>query len=200
MTTYGLLVFEGAEELDWVGPWEVFTVSEMVGNGGALPAGRVVTIAEGGGVVRCAKGLRVVADHDLGDHPALDVVLVPGGMGTRREADNDKVLAWLRTQAGTTSWMTSVCTGSLLLHTSGVAQGRKLATHWQFEEALAERGANVVRDRRWVRDGNVVSSQGVSAGIDMSLWLIGQIHGPDHARAVQKYIQYDPAPPYQADV
>jgi transcriptional regulator GlxA family with amidase domain len=200
MTTYGLLIFDGAEELDWVGPWEIFTVSEMVLNGGTLPPGRVVSIAEDGGVVRCNKGLRVLADHDLGDHPPLDVVLVPGGQGTRREADNDKVLAWLRAQDATTTWTTSVCTGSLLLHASGVAEGKKLATHWSFEDALEARGATVVRERRWVRDGKVVSSQGVSAGIDMALWLVGQIHGPDHARAVQKYVQYDPAPPYQADV
>ena len=93
-----------------------------------------------------------------------------------------------------------MCTGSLLLHASGVAEGKRLATHWGFEDALEKRGATVVRDARWVRDGNVVSSQGVSAGIDMALWLVGQLYGPAHARAVQRSIQYDPAPPYAADV
>ena len=100
----------------------------------------------------------------------------------------------------TTRWTTSVCTGSLLLHAAGVADGRRLATHFAFEDELERRGATVVRDVRWVRDGQLVTSQGVSAGIDMALWLVGQLHSPAHARATQRWIQYQPAPPYQADV
>jgi len=202
MTAYGMLLFDDAEELDFVGPWEVFAVSEMVLAGsGEPPAGRVVTVAQEDRAVRCAKGLRVEVDHNLGDAPALDVVLVPGGRGTRREQDNPVILAWLKDRAGSTPWMTSVCTGSLLLVRSGVAEGRRVATHRGFEDTLEGLGlATVVRDARWVRDGQVVTSQGVSAGIDMALWLVGQIHGRDHARAVQRHIQYDPAPPYQAEV
>ena len=127
-------------------------------------------------------------------------MLVPGGQGTRRLADDPTFLGRLVEAATGAAWVTSVCTGSLLLHTSGLAKGRRLATHWAFEDRLAELGAEVVRDVRWVRDGNVVSSQGVSAGIDMALWLVGQLHSPAHARAVQRYIQYEPAPPYAADV
>jgi transcriptional regulator GlxA family with amidase domain len=96
----------------------------------------------------------------------------------------------------TSTWTTSVCTGSLLLHLSGASGGAPLATHWSFEDTLAGYGADVVRDSRWVHHGKVVSSQGVSAGIDMALWLVGQMHGIDHARLTQHYIQYDPAPPY----
>lgn len=195
-----VVLFDGAEELDWAGPWEVFSVSEMLRNDGSLPEGRVLAIAEAPGPVRCAKGLRALADHTLDDHPPLDVVLVPGGAGTRALASNEAVLAWLRKQAAAASWTTSVCTGSLLLHASGVAAGRRLATHWSFEDALERRGAEVARGVRWVRDGDLVSAQGVSAGIDMALWLVGELHGPPHAREVQRYIQYDPAPPYQADV
>ncbi len=92
---------------------------------------------------------------------------------------------------------TSVCTGSLLLLTSGAAsKDTPLATHWSFEDYLEEQGATVEREQRWVQSGSIVSSQGVSAGIDMALWLIGQLHGPDHARSTQRYIQYDPAPTY----
>jgi transcriptional regulator GlxA family with amidase domain len=200
MTTIGMLIFDDAEELDWVGPWEVFTASAQARADGEGPPDVVVTIAETDRPVRCAKGLRVLPDHTLDDHPPLDVVLVPGGMGTRRESTNRVVLDWLAKQAATAEWMTSVCTGSLLLHTSGVAEGRRLATHWSFEDALEARGATVVRDARFVRDGNVVSSQGVSAGIDMALWLVGQLTSPAHARATQRYIQYEPAPPYTADV
>lgn len=202
MTTYGLALFENAEELDFAGPWEVFTASAMLREAEhGHPSDTVVLIAEGFDPVRCAKGMRVLPDHTFDDHPALDVVLVPGGMGTRREVDNPAILSWLATAGATASWKTSVCTGSLLLVASGLATDRRVATHWSFEDTLdARNDCTVVRDARWVRDGDVVSSQGVSAGIDMALWLIGEIHGVAHARATQHYIQYDPAPPYAADV
>ena len=201
MTTYGMVLFDDAEELDFVGPWEVFTVSEMVRNGGALPTGNVITIAEQSRPVRCNKGLRVEVDHSLDSAPACDVLLVPGGQGTRKEAENPVLLDWLAKRAETTTWMTSVCTGSYLLVKSGVAAGKRVATHWAFEDTLEKAElATVVRNARWVRDGQVVTSQGVSAGIDMALWIVGELHGADHARSVQRYIQYEPAPPYQADV
>ena len=201
MTTYAVVLFDNAEELDFVGPWEVFTVSEMIRNAGTLPQGNVITIAEAARSVRCNKGLRVEVDHTLGSAPECDVLLVPGGMGTRAEAENPVLLGWLAKRAATTTWMTSVCTGSYLLAKSGVAAGKRVATHWSFEDQLEKTElVTVVRNARWVRDGRVVTSQGVSAGIDMALWLVGELHGADHARSVQRYIQYDPAPPYQADV
>jgi len=196
MTTYGLLIFEGAEELDFTGPWEVFTASAMLRDQGD----RAVLIAEQPGPVRCIKGMRVLADHAFGDHPALDVLLVPGGMGTRREVSNPAVIGWIRATSATVTWTTSVCTGALLLHEAGPARGRRVATHHSFEDTLEERGdITVVRDARYVVDGDVVTSQGVSAGIDMALWLVGRLHGREHARAVRRYIQYEPAPPYLAD-
>jgi transcriptional regulator GlxA family with amidase domain len=196
MTTYGLLIFDGAEELDFTGPWEVFTASSMLRDG----ADTAVLIAERLEPVRCAKGMQVLPSHTLGDHPPLDVVLVPGGMGTRREVSNPALIDWLGKAAGHAAWTSSVCTGALLLHEAGPARGRRVATHHGFEDALQARGdVTVVRDARYVVDGNLVTSQGVSAGIDMALWLVGRIHGRDHARAVRRYIQYDPAPPYLAD-
>ncbi len=196
MTTYGLLIFDDAEELDFAGPWEVFTTSRMLRDQGDT----VVLIAENPGPVRCAKGMRVLPDHSLTDHPPLDVVLVPGGMGTRREVANATVIDWITATAKNAGWVTSVCTGSLLLHEAGPARNRRVATHFSFEDALEKRGEiTVVRDVRYVVDGNLVTSQGVSAGIDMALWLVGRLHGRDHARAVRRYIQYDPAPPYLAD-
>lgn len=201
MTTFGVVTFGDAEELDFVGPWEVFTVSAMVRNLEAQSElDRVVLVGPSTEPVRCSKGLRVLPDHGFDDHPQLDVVLVPGGFGTRREVDNPVLIDWLRRIAPTCDWVTSVCTGSLLLHEAGMARGKRVATHWSFEDALEARGdITVVRDARWVRDGNVVTSQGVSAGIDMALWIVGQLHGPAHAKQVQRYIQYDPAPPYQAE-
>jgi transcriptional regulator GlxA family with amidase domain len=196
VTTYGLLIFDGAEELDFAGPWEVFTASSMLREG----ADTAVLIAPRPGPVTCAKGMRVLPDHTLDDHPPLDVLLVPGGMGTRREVGNPTVMNWIAKVSEHATWVTSVCTGSLLLHEAGPARGKRVATHWGFEDTLAARGdITVVRDARYVVDGNVVTSQGVSAGIDMALWLAGQIHGRDHARAVRRYIQYEPAPPYLSD-
>jgi transcriptional regulator GlxA family with amidase domain len=200
MTTFGMLLFDGAEELDFVGPWEVITTSAMIQAQAGQPADTAVTIAEKAGVIRCAKGLRVVPDHTLDDHPPIDVLLVPGGMGTRREVSNAKVIDWINATAGGSSWVTSVCTGALLLHEAGPARNKRVATHHAFEDTLEARGdITVVRDARYVVDGNLVTSQGVSAGIDMALWLVGRLYGPAHARAVRRYIQYDPAPPYLAD-
>ena len=203
MTAVGIVVFDGAEELDFVGPWEVFTASAALRAEAEVDGSaddRVVLVAESSAPVRCAKGLRVLPDLTFADVTALDVVVVPGGRGTRREVENPLLLGWLRTVDATTTWTTSVCTGSFLLHASKVAEGRRLATHWGSEDRLAALGVDVVREARFVRDGKVVSSQGVSAGIDMALWVVGQLHSPVHARRVQRYIQYDPAPPYSADI
>jgi transcriptional regulator GlxA family with amidase domain len=195
MTT-GILLFDDAEELDFAGPWEVFTMAaKMKGEG------TVVTIAEHDRPVRCAKGLRVLPDHTFATAPALDVVLVPGGQGTRREDKNPVLLEFLRAAGARAQWVTSVCTGAALLAAAGLARGKRITSHWAYLDTLRERGDVTVLDgRRYVRDGNVVTAAGVSAGIDMALWLVGEIHGPDFARTVQHWIEYDPAPPYAAEV
>lgn len=196
MTTFGLLIFGEAEELDFCGPWEVFTASSMLRDF----SDQVLLIAEQPGPVRCGKGMRVIPDRTLEDAPPLDLLLIPGGYGTRREVSNTKLISWIAQASATATWVTGVCTGALLLHEAGVARGRRVATHHAFEDTLEARGdVTVVRDARYVVDGNLVTSQGVSAGIDMALWVTGQIYGRDHARAVRRYIQYDPAPPYLAD-
>lgn len=194
--TTGILLFDDAEELDYAGPWEVLTSARKEGD-------RVVTIAERAEPVRSAKGLRVVPDHTFADAPALDVVLVPGGRGTRREVDNEVLTGWLARVAADATWVTSVCTGSFLLHAAGPAVGKRVTTHWAAVEELRGRAGDtltVLDGPRWVVDGNVVTAAGVSAGIDMALWLVGQLYDVAHARTVQRYIQYDPAPPYQAEL
>ncbi len=195
--TFGLLCFEDLEELDLVGPWEVFTSAVM-----GMHEARVVTIAERAEPIRCAKGLRIIPDHDFADAPPLDVVLVPGGQGTRREIDNPVLIEWLRKAGERCTWLTSVCTGSLLLHGAGFTRGRRITTHWGFIPELRERAtdAEVLEGVRYVRDGNVVTAAGVSAGIDMALWLVGQIWDANRARLVQRVIDYDPAPPYRAEL
>ena len=115
-------------------------------------------------------------------------MLVPGGQGTRREVDNPVVIDWLRKAAARCRWVTSVCTGALLLHEAGLADGKRVTTHWAFIEtaAQARRRRRCSTAPRYVRDGNLVTAAGVSAGIDMALWLVGQLHGADVARNVQR--------------
>jgi len=193
--TIGIVLFDDAEELDWAGPWEVFTATASV-----FPEDRVVTIAQEARPIRCAKGLRVLPDHSFADAPRLDVVLVPGGIGTLREVENPAMLSWLREAAKPCQWVTSVCTGAHVLWAAGLAKGKRVTTHWTFIETLREKtDATVLENTRYVRDGNVVTSAGVSAGIDMALWLVGQMYGVQTARLIQKGIEYNPAPPYAAD-
>jgi transcriptional regulator GlxA family with amidase domain len=190
MVTTGIVLFDDAEELDFAGPWEVFTVARQDGD-------RVVTVAQRAEPVRAANGLRVLPDHSFADCPELDVILVPGGQGTRREVDNPVLLAWLAERAPRATWLTSVCTGSLVLWGAGLTIDRRVTTHWAFVETLRGKdGVTVVDDERWVVDGNLVTSAGVSAGIDMSLWIVGQLYGESHARQVQLVMEYDPAPPW----
>ncbi len=194
--TIGILIFDGVEELDFVGPWEVFTAARHL----ELDC-RTVLIAESREPVRCNKGMRVLPDHTLEDAPALDVVLVPGGQGTRALVKRAPALEWLAARAASCRWVTSVCTGSYVLYKAGLARGKRVTTHWSFVDTLQAKGdITVLSGPRYVRDGNVVTAAGVSAGIDMALWLIGQLRDPAFARAVQRYIEYDPAPPYAAEV
>jgi transcriptional regulator GlxA family with amidase domain len=195
----GILVFDGAEELDFVGPWEVFTMANEVGKHLSQgPVHDVKLIAEHDRPVVCAKGMRVLPDLTTAQCAKLDVLLIPGGQGTRREVNNRALLDWIAAIARTAKWVTSVCTGALLLTAAGPGKGKRVTTHWAFVETLRGRGeaAEVLDNCRYVRDGNMVTAAGVSAGIDMALWLTGQLHSPDFARAVQRGMEYDPAPPY----
>lgn len=189
----GILLFDEVEELDAVGPWEVFGAATL-----QFPQDRVLAIGPRAGTLRAAKGLRLVADLALEDAPPLDVLLVPGGRGARALAGDARVLDWLRATAGRARWTASVCTGALLLQAAGLLDGRRATTHWSFCDELEARGVAVLRGRRWVRDGRVVTAAGVSAGIDMALWLLGQLRGEEAARQAQRYIEYEPAPPYAA--
>ncbi|MER6567945.1 DJ-1/PfpI family protein [Streptomyces sp. NPDC001093] len=196
MTTYGMLIFDGADELNFTGPWEVFNVSSILRD----DADTSVLIAQNRDVVSCQKGMKVVPSHTLEDHPPLDVLVVPGGSGTLQQLQNPVVTEWIRKTAPSTAWTSSVCTGAFLLREAGPARGRRMATHHAYLEKLRAFGdVTVVPDARYVVDGNVISTQGITAGIDMALWVVGQLHGREHARAVQWRLQYYPAPPYQAD-
>jgi transcriptional regulator GlxA family with amidase domain len=190
VTTTGILLFDDVEELDFAGPWEVLTVARQEGDA-------VVTVAEKRDLVRCGQGLRVMPDHTFATCPPLDVIVVPGGQGPFNQVDNPVLMAWLAEVSASANWVTSVCTGTLLHWATGVAKGRTVATHSMFVEGLRTMGdMTVVDNRRWVADGNLVTAAGVSAGIDMALWLVGQIYGEEHGRYVQQAIEYQPEPPF----
>jgi transcriptional regulator GlxA family with amidase domain len=189
--TVAFVLFEGVEELDFVGPWEVFTMAGMVVPGEVT----AFTVAEKSGLVKCAKGLQVVAEHDFESCPKADIVLVPGGNATRTEVDNKAMIAFLARMDGQAEYTTSVCTGALLLERAGVLEGLRATTHWSAIDILKKTGTETVENARFVDNGRVITSSGVSAGIDMALHVVGKIWGPKVAMTTQKYMEYYPEPP-----
>lgn len=190
----GILLFDGVEELDAIGPWEVlaYWTKRWPDDGWD-----VFTLSRDGGAVECAKGLTVVAQHSYDSAPPLDVLVYPGGQGTRPQLHDEAQLEWVRRQRDVVPVMTSVCTGSLVYAAAGLLRGRPATTHWGSLDTLAELDPTVeVRpEARFVDDGDVVTASGVSAGIDMALHLVHRLAGLDRAREVRRGIQYDPEPP-----
>ena len=194
MTRIGIAVFDGAEELDWAGPWEVLAAWAHQWPDDAV---EVFTVAQRDGTVTCAKGLRVLPDRTWADAGKLDVLVYPGGRGTRRELKDEAVLAWLRSTKEAGTLMTSVCTGALVYAAAGFLRDRPATTYWSsFDELRALEPT--VEERpgdRFVDSGEVITAAGVSAGIDMALHLVARLHSVERAREVRRYIQYDPQPP-----
>ena len=175
--------------LDAVGPYEVLS---------RLPGAEIVFVAEEAGPVRTdTRALTLVAERALADIDACDVVVVPGGPGTREMLQPQPLHDWLRAIDATTQWTTSVCTGALLLGAAGLLDGLEATTHWSAFDTLATLGARPT-ERRIVPQGKVVTAAGVSAGIDMALWLAAQIAGDEVAKAIQLGIEYDPQPPFDS--
>jgi transcriptional regulator GlxA family with amidase domain len=190
----GIVLFTDFEELDAVGPWEVLAhwTQAFPEDGWA-----VSTLSRDGLAVRAAKGLVVTPQHTYADAPPYDVLLYPGGSGTRRMLADEDELDWVREQRARVALMTSVCTGSLVYAAAGLLRGRPATTYWaSLGELAALDGTIVVRDAdRFVDDGDVITSAGVSAGIDMALYLVSRLAGVERARQVRRGIQYDPEPP-----
>ena len=195
--TVGILIFDDVEVLDFCGPFEVFSVTRPLptsdDDGEDRPLFRVVTIAERPGIVRCTGGLLVQPHHSVDDHPPLDVLVVPGGRGTRRERTNPVLLGWIAAQDRRTSLTTSVCTGSFLLAANGLLDGRRATTHWGSIGWLraAHPAVDVKDDQRVVDEGRIVTSAGISAGIDMALHLVARLHGEAVARLTARRMEYD---------
>jgi transcriptional regulator GlxA family with amidase domain len=190
----GIVLFDDVEELDAIGPWEVLSywIQNHPDDGW-----RVFTLSPAGGLVQCRKGLRVLADHSFADAPAVEVLLHPGGRGTRPLLRDAAHLDWVRHQRATVPLLTSVCTGALVYAAAGLLAGRPATTHWSDLEELAGLDPTIQLrpDDRFVDDGDLITSAGVSAGIDMSLHLVARLAGADRARQVRRGIQYDPQPP-----
>jgi transcriptional regulator GlxA family with amidase domain len=189
-----VVLFDGAEELDWAGPWEVLAAwARMWPDDGVS----VYTVADSLEPIVCAKGLRVLADHSPETAPPMELLIVPGGSGARALVGDQPTLAWLRQLRKDGVLVTSVCTGALVLAGAGLLRDRPAATWWgAFDELLAiDPTIEPRRDDRFVDDGDVVTAAGVSAGIDMALHLVSRLHSVERARDVRRYIQYDPEPP-----
>ena len=190
----GIFIFDDVEELDWVGPWEVLRAWQL-----AHPddGANVFTVAREPGTVTCAKGMRVLPDHSWASAPSIDVLIYPGGRGTRPQVGDEEIRGWVGSLAGNGALMTSVCTGSLVYADAGLLDGGPATTHWGALDLLKELGSGIeVRpDERFVDRGQVITAAGVSAGIDMALHLVARLQSVERARQIKRYIQYDPQPP-----
>ena len=184
-----ILIFEKFTALDAVGPYEVLR---------NLPGAKVTFVAKEVGPVRTDSGaLAITADAAIRDVTSADVVVIPGGPGQADFMQDEEILGWLRAIDQTTTWTTSVCTGSLLLAAAGLLEGKKATSHWTALEHLPRYGAEPTL-MRVVEQGKVITAAGVSAGIDMGLRLAAKIAGDDVAMAIQLGIEYDPQPPFDA--
>ncbi|MGW0464892.1 DJ-1/PfpI family protein [Streptomyces sp. NPDC003027] len=184
-----VLLYDRFTALDAVGPYELLA---------RLPGAETVFVAKETGPVRGDQGsIALVADRSLADVPHPDIVLVPGGPGARLAMHDPEILAWLRTADATSTWTTSVCTGSLVLGGAGLLSGRRATSHWLALDDLKPLGAEPTGERV-VFDGKYVTAAGVSSGIDMALHLLGRIAGDETAQTIQLLTEYDPQPPYDA--
>jgi transcriptional regulator GlxA family with amidase domain len=191
----GIALFDGAEELDWAGPWEVLSYWSKRHPEDEI---EVFTVArDNSRPIVCAKGLRVLADHSWQSAPEIDVLVYPGGQGTRALIGDDEVRAWVRSVHERARITTSVCTGAFVLADAGLLKGRAATTHWDdFDELLAiDDSIQARREGRFVDEGDIITSAGISAGIDMALHLIIRLHSEDRAREIKRRLQYEPDPP-----
>jgi len=190
----GIVVFDDVEVLDFCGPFEVFSVVRIDEDARREQPSPfdVGLVAETAGPVTTTGGMTVIPRWSFDDCPALDLLLVPGGRGVRRQLENPPLLDWLRERSREAERLCSVCTGSLLLGAAGLLDGRPATTHWRSLDWMGEMlpAVEVVRDRHFVRDGSVWTSAGISAGIDMSLRIVAGMHGEEVARATARYMEY----------
>jgi transcriptional regulator GlxA family with amidase domain len=188
LTQIAFLLYPDMTALDAVGPYEVLA---------RLPGADVAWVASTPGPIRTDAGMVMTADSGLDDVPSPDIIVVPGGPGTLPALQDTAAVDWLRRAHETSTWTTSVCTGSLLLGAAGILDGKRATSHWILRDMLPQFGAEPVAERV-VIEGRVITAAGVSAGIDMALRLAATEAGEDEARALQLVIEYDPDPPFDS--
>lgn len=190
MTQIAIMVYPGFTALDFIGPYEVLR---------NMPDADVRFVWHEPGPITADSGVLLIgATHSFDETPSPDIILIPGGLSTYQHARDEKVLDWVRRAHETSTWTTSVCSGSVILAAAGVLEGRRATSHWMALPTLKPFGVETVGDQRVVHEGKIVTAAGVSAGIDLGLWLYGQICGEAKAKAVQLVIEYDPQPPYDS--
>lgn len=190
--TVGILLFNDVEVLDFAGPFEVFSVATLP-NSNEHPF-TVKTISENGDLVTARNGLKVLPDFSFANHPSLDIVIIPGGYGAEQiEINNPSIIEWIKAQQSRTEFLTSVCTGALLLAKAGILDGRKAITHWMDIDRLKHEfpKVSVQSDVKFVDEGSIITSGGISAGINMSFHLISRLHGKDVAIETAKRMEYE---------
>lgn len=188
------LIYDNVAELDFVGPKDVFFASKYL----SQQDDTLYTVAASKEPVTCLGGLRVIPDHDFSSAPLPDILVVPGTADPSPQVSDCQLLDWIVKADQQSTWTTGVCTGTVILIAAGPAKSRKVTSHWSVIETLrSQNQALIIDNERYVADGKLVTSAGVSAGIDMALWLAGQLRGPEHAREVQRLLEYYPAPPFQ---
>lgn len=185
-----IVLYPGFTALDFIGPYESLRW---------LPDSQVRFVWHEPGPIAADSGVLVVgATHSFDETPSPDVILIPGGFSTVEHARDQRVLDWVRRAHRTATWTTSVCSGSVILAAAGVLAGKRATSHWAALPILKTFGVTPVGDERVVHQGDVVTAAGVSAGIDLGLWLAAQIAGEDRAKAIQLSMEYDPQPPFDS--
>jgi putative intracellular protease/amidase len=190
MTQIAIVTYPGVTALDFVGPYEVLR---------RLPDTEIRFVWHEPGPITADSGVLVLgATHSFTETPSPDVILVPGGMSTGQHARDEKLLDWVRRAHQSATWTASVCSGSIILAAAGLLSGKRATSHWLVLPMLKTLGANPVTNQRVVHEGDIVTSAGVSAGIDLALWLAAQIGGEERAKVIQLSIEYDPQPPFDS--
>jgi transcriptional regulator GlxA family with amidase domain len=190
MTQIAIVTYPGFTALDFIGPYEVLRW---------LPDTEVRFVWHEPGPIIADSGVLIIgATHSFAETPSPDVILVPGGMTTIEHARDETLLEWVRQAHQSATWTTSVCSGSVILAAAGLLNGQRATSHWAALPMLKTLGANPVGDERVVHEGDIVTSAGVSAGIDLALWLAGQIGGDERAKVIQLSMEYDPQPPFDS--
>lgn len=190
MTQIAFVAYPGFTALDMIGPYEVLR---------QLPGAEVRFVWHEVGPITADSGVLILgATHSFAETPSPDVILVPGGPGTPVHARDEKLLDWLRQAQQSATWTASVCSGSVILAAAGLLRGKRATSHWIALPALKAFGVTPVDDQRIVHEDKIITSAGVSAGLDLALWLAGQLGGEGRAKAIQLAIEYDPEPPFDS--